>query len=47
MGAAEAEKGPKAAQDADLKAWAEKVAALLNTQAEKIEAKHKALKPKK
>jgi hypothetical protein len=46
-GAAEAEKGPKAAQDADLKAWAEKVAALLKTQAEKIEAKHKALKPKK
>ena len=36
MGAAEAEKGAKTAQDADLKAWAEK-----------IEAKHKALKSKK
>ena len=46
-GAAEAEKGAKAAQDADLKAWAEKVAALLKAQAEEIEAKHKALKSKK
>ena len=46
-GAAEAEKGPKAAQDADLKAWAEKVASLLKMQAEKIEAKHKALNSKK
>ena len=46
-GAAEAEKGAKAAQDADLKAWAEKVAAVLKTQTEEIEAKHKALKAKK
>lgn len=46
-GAAAAEKGAKAAQDADLKAWAEKVAALLKTQTEEIEAKHKALKSKK
>ncbi len=46
-GAAEADKGAKAAQDADLKAWAEKVAALLKTQTEEIEAKHKALKSKK
>ena len=45
--AAEAEKGAKAAQDADLKAWAEKVAAVLKTQSEEIEAKHKALKTKK
>ena len=46
-GTAEAEKGAKAAQDADLKAWAEKVAALLKTQTEEIEAKHKALKSNK
>ena len=46
-GAAEAEKGAKAAQDADLKAWAEKVAAILKTQSEEIEARHKALKSAK
>ncbi len=46
-GAAEAEKGAKTAQDADLKAWAEKVAAVLKTQSEEIEAKHKALKSNK
>lgn len=40
-------RGAKAAQDADLKAWAEKVAALLKMQAEKIGAKHKALNSKK
>ena len=46
-GAAEAEKGAKAAQDADLKAYAEKAAALLKSQEESVEAKFKELKAKK
>ena len=46
-GAADAEKGAKAATDADLKAFAEKAAALLKTQADSIEAKFKELKGKK
>ena len=45
--AADAEKGAKAAQDPDLKAFAEKAAAALKSQAETIEAKHKELKAKK
>ena len=45
--AADAEKGAKAAQDADLKAFAEKAAALLKSEAEAIEAKFKELKTKK
>ena len=45
--ASDAEKGAKAAQDADLKAFAEKAAALLKSQAEAIEAKFKELKTKK
>jgi hypothetical protein len=45
--AADADKGAKAAQDADLKAFAEKAAALLKTQAETVEAKFKELKTTK
>jgi len=45
--AAEAEKGAKAAQDADLKAFAEKATALLKSQSDAIEAKHKELKTRK
>ena len=45
--AADTEKGAKAAQDPDLKAYAEKAAGLLKTQAEAIEAKFKELKTKK
>jgi len=43
----DAENGTKAAQDADLKAFAEKAASLLKSQAEEIEAKFKELKTKK
>lgn len=46
-GAAEAEKGAKAAQDADLKAYAEKAAALLKSESEAVEAKFKQLKTAK
>ena len=45
--AAELEKGAKTAQDADLKAYAEKAAALLKSQAEAVEAKFKELKTRK
>lgn len=45
--AADAEKSAKAAQDADLKAFAEKAAALLKAQSETIEAKFKELKARK
>lgn len=45
--AAEAEKGAKAAQDADLKAYAEKAAVLLKEQADAAEAKFAELKGKK
>ena len=45
--AGEAEKGAKAAQDADLKAFAEKTAALLKSQEDSIEAKFKEIKAKK
>ncbi len=45
--AAEAEKGAKAAQDADLKAFVEKAAALLKSQDEAVEAKFKEIKAKK
>lgn len=45
--AAEADKGAKAAQDPDLKAFAEKAAALLKSQEEAIEAKFKEIKAKK
>jgi hypothetical protein len=43
----DAENGAKAAQDADLKAFAEKAAALLRSQAEEIEAKFRELKTRK
>ena len=46
-GAAEAEKGAKTAQDPDLKAFTEKVAAMLKSQSESIEAKFKELKAAK
>ena len=45
--AAEADKGAKAAQDPDLKAFADKAAALLKSQDEAIEAKFKEIKAKK
>jgi hypothetical protein len=45
--AADAEKGAKAAQDADLKAYAEKATAVLKAQADAAEAKFKELKTKK
>lgn len=46
-GAADAEKGAKAAQSPDLKAFAEKAAALLKSQADEVEAKFKELKARK
>lgn len=45
--AAVAEKAAQAAQDADLKAFTEKAAALLKSEAETVEAKFKELKTKK
>jgi len=45
--AMEADKGAKTAQDADLKAFAEKAAVLLKSQEEAIEAKFKEIKAKK
>ena len=45
--ASEADKGAKAAQDPDLKAFAEKAAALLKSQEDSIEAKFKEIKAKK
>lgn len=46
-GAADAEKGVKTAQDPDLKAFAEKAAAVLKSQAEAVEAKFKDVKAAK
>lgn len=46
-GAADAEKGAKAAQSPDLKPFAEKAAALLKAQADEVEAKFKELKTRK
>ena len=43
----DAENGVKAAQDADLKAFAEKAAALLKSQHDEVEAKFKELKTRK
>ena len=45
--ATEADKGAKAAQNPDLKAFAEKAAALLKSQADEIEAKFKEVKTRK
>ncbi len=46
-GAAEAEKGAKAAQSPDLKPFVEKAAVLLKSQADEVEAKFKELKARK